>query len=109
MVEQAVAELIRSPRLPDHIKQLQDYLAEEQERRKVFHTNLPEGRKVEFINGKVVESMPVRKSHTDVVKLLLRLLDEFVSLRLLGYVGFEKCLISLDRNDYEPDICFLGQ
>jgi Uma2 family endonuclease len=108
MVESAVAELIKSSRLPDHIRQLQDYLDEEQERRKAFHANLPEGRKVEFINGEVVESMPVRKSHTDVIKLLLRLLDEFVSLRSLGYVGFEKCLISLDRNDYEPDICFWG-
>ena len=24
----------------------------------------------------------------------------------LGYVGYEKLLISLTRNDYEPDICF---
>jgi Uma2 family endonuclease len=106
MVEQAVAELIKSPRLPDHIKQLQDYLAEEQERRRAFHANLPEGKKVEFINGQVVEAIPVKKSHTIAVKFLLRLLDEFVIAHELWFVGFEKCLISLDRNDYEPDICF---
>jgi Uma2 family endonuclease len=26
----------------------------------------------------------------------------------LGYVGFEKIMVSLTRNDYEPDICFFG-
>lgn len=27
----------------------------------------------------------------------------------LGYVGYEKIMITLSRNDYEPDLCFLGQ
>ena len=72
MVENAVAELIKSSRLPDHIRQLQDYLDEEQERRKAFHVNLPEGRKVEFINGEVVNAMPIKKNHGDALRMLLQ-------------------------------------
>jgi Uma2 family endonuclease len=106
MIEHAVAELIRSPRLPDHIRQLQNYLAEEQERRKAFHANLPDDARVEFINGEIVKAIPTRKVHNDVIRLLLRLLDEHVESRGLGYVGFQELMISLDRNDYEPDICF---
>ena len=106
MVENAVAELIRSSRLPDHIRQLQDYLVEEQVRRRAFHANLPEGRKVEFINGEVVEAMPIKKNHGDALRMLLKLLDEFIQTQKLGYIGYENYLISLDRNDYEPDICF---
>ena len=32
----------------------------------------------------------------------------FVRQHSLGYVGHEKMLISLTRNDYEPDVCFWG-
>jgi len=26
----------------------------------------------------------------------------------LGFIGHEKILIALTRNDYEPDICYFG-
>mgnify|MGYP003380570340 CR=1 FL=1 len=26
-----------------------------------------------------------------------------------GYVGYEKIMVSLTRNDYEPDICYFSQ
>jgi Uma2 family endonuclease len=39
-------------------------------------------------------------------KNLLKLLDAFVESRGLGTVGYEKILVSLTRNDYEPDIAF---
>ena len=39
---------------------------------------------------------------------LYRLLSAFVTLHDLGYVGYEKIMVSLTRNDYEPDICFFG-
>ena len=64
---------------------------------------------MEFIYGEIIEEpMPVKKTHLDVVKLLLKLLDTFVQLHVLGYVAYEKALIALERNDYEPDICFFG-
>lgn len=33
-------------------------------------------------------------------------MDTYVEKNDLGFVGSEKMLISLTRNDYEPDICF---
>jgi len=41
-------------------------------------------------------------------KLLLELLDMYVRTHRLGLVGYEKMLISLTRNDYEPDVCFFS-
>ena len=106
ILEPEVAAMIQSPLLPSYIKQLQDYLAEEQDRRKAFHANLPEGEKVEFINGEVVKAMSVKNEHGVAMQLLLALLQVFVNMRQLGLVGAEKYMIALDRNDYEPDICF---
>ena len=36
------------------------------------------------------------------------MLDTYVTTNHLGWVGFEKVMISLTRNDYEPDICFFA-
>jgi Uma2 family endonuclease len=33
-------------------------------------------------------------------------MNAYVSWRQLGFVGYEKILIRLSRNDFEPDICF---
>jgi len=44
--------------------------------------------------------------HDKTRNLLWKLLDTFVSVYKLGYVGGEKMMITLTRNDYEPDICF---
>ncbi len=37
------------------------------------------------------------------------LLRTYVQIHSLGFVGFEKMLITLTRNDYESDICFFGR
>jgi Uma2 family endonuclease len=99
-------ELVRSPRLrllADEIGQVLDH---ERDARARFYDTMTEGDKVEFINGEVVVQSPVKIEHNRAGKLLLRLLDTFVDVHGLGYVGNEKMLISLTRNDYEPDICF---
>jgi Uma2 family endonuclease len=103
--------LFQSPRLPQYLSKLQTSWRAEQERRNQFQNELKQydGRKVEFINGEVVLPMSVKKEHADVLWLLLNLLKHFVLLRGLGYVGYEKIMISLERNDYEPDICFFGK
>jgi Uma2 family endonuclease len=61
---------------------------------------------VEFINGEIYFQSPVKLQHNEAGKFLLRLIDIFVESSQLGFVGYEKMLISLTRNDYEPDICF---
>jgi Uma2 family endonuclease len=103
--------LFQSPRLPQYLSRLQLNWQAEQERRKQFQAELShyDGKKVEFINGEVVLPMSVKKEHADVLWLLLNLLKHFVLLRGLGYVGYEKIMISLARNDYEPDICFFSK
>ena len=35
-------------------------------------------------------------------------MNAYVQKNNLGYLGIEKVLISLSRNDYEPDLCFFG-
>jgi len=49
---------------------------------------------------------PAKYQHTEAVANLAMLLRAYVKSRNLGTVGHEKMLISLSRNDYEPDICY---
>jgi len=56
------------------------------------------------VNGEIVLHSPVM--HGDVTVLLFPLIHAHVNLNDLGFVGVEKIMISLTRNDYEPDICF---
>lgn len=65
-----------------------------------------EGDKVEFINGEVIFNSPVKLEHNKAGALLFKLLHTYISMKDIGFAGVEKILISLTRNDYEPDICF---
>ncbi len=100
--------LVHSPRLPIYIQQLQTWMETEQARRERFYEEMSEEHKMEFINGEVIMHSPARLSHTIVSKYLLQLLDTYVRKHKLGFVGHEKMLITLTRNDYEPDICYFG-
>lgn len=104
--ERLLERLLESPRLPQYARQIQDVLDGEQAARRRFYETMSEGDKAEFINGEPVYHSPVRLDHNRVGKLLLKLLDTYVTLHDLGYVGYEKILISLSRNDYEPDLCY---
>ncbi len=83
-------------------------LADEQKRRRHFYEIVEENKKMEFINGEIVFHSPVKLQHNSATKLLCGLLNAFVMKHKLGFVGIEKIMISLTRNDYEPDICFFG-
>jgi Uma2 family endonuclease len=106
-MESAVKQVVESPRL---YKQLQDVLETEKSRRKSFYDNLQkyEGQKVEFIAGEVLVHMPVKKRHADCKRRTMNLLSNYVYIKKLGFVGDEKILVSLSRNDYEPDVCFFA-
>jgi Uma2 family endonuclease len=105
-MESVLEPLIRSPKLPAYIRQLENALAEEQRKRQRFYETVKEGDKVEFINGEVVMSSPVRLSHNSASSALAMLIGIFVEARDLGHAGHEKLMVSLTRNDYEPDVCF---
>ena len=108
-MEAILEKLLESPGLSLFQRQIQEVLDTEQVRRARFIDTMTETEKVEFINGEVVVHSPVKLQHNVASKRLFKLLDTFVDSQSLGYVGFEKILISLTRNDYEPDVCFFGR
>jgi Uma2 family endonuclease len=103
------AELLKSPKLPQYVEELERVLAAERARRQRFYRETPEGQKAEFINGEVVVNPPVRMEHVSSGRLLIRLLSAYVDAKGLGVVGYEKLMISLTRNDYGPDVCFFAK
>ncbi|HKK77108.1 MAG TPA: Uma2 family endonuclease [Saprospiraceae bacterium] len=89
--------------------QLSEQLAAERERRNQFYNDISEYEKAEFINGEVIIHSPVRKEHNDVTGALFSLMKLYVQKNQRGYVGYEKLMIALTRNDYEPDLCYFNQ
>ena len=102
-------ELIKSPQLPRHVAQLKDLLADERKRREQFYDEMTEAGKWEFINGEVIVHSPARYEHTEAAEMLFLLLSVHAARHELGVVKFEKTLVCLARNDYEPDICFFAK
>ena len=108
-VMSAVLEpLVQSPKLPLYVAELNALLAREQAARQRFRDELSPSDKGEFVCGQVVMHSPARFRHTNVRDLLARLLSAYVDRHGLGWVGGEKVLVTLTRNDFEPDIVFYG-
>lgn len=99
-------QLLHSPDAYLLIEQATATLHRENERRAAFYDEITEQEKVEFINGEVVVHSPVMKRHNVVSGLLYRLLSVYADRNHLGFVGIEKIMIRLTRNDYEPDLVF---
>lgn len=104
-----VDKLLDEPNVVFILEKVQTALANEAESRKAFYDWIKEDQKAEFINGEIIMHSPVRRNHLNVVGNLFTLLRVYVISRDLGQVDSEKALISLTRNDYEPDICFWGK
>ncbi len=94
---------------PDAYILLQDIykaLDDEKTRRIAFYNEITEQQKIEFINGEIIVHSPVMKRHNVASLLLARIMSIYADINKLGFVGIEKIMITLTRNDYEPDICF---
>lgn len=102
----SVNQILEMPNAALLAERLQNALQAEQENRRHFYEIVEEDKKMEFINGEIIFQSPAKLRHTNSIKLLTNLLSNFVIKNELGFVGSEKMLISLTRNDYEPDICF---
>lgn len=107
-VERHIAAILESPAAPALAAQLNKALEEEKMRRLQFYKEIDDDEKAEFINGEVIIHSPVKKEHTEAVGFLYKLMDTYVRLSQLGFVGYEKVMTSLTRNDYEPDLVFFG-
>ena len=88
------------------IDRVQAALELERAKRKHFYEIVEENRKMEFINGEIVFQSPVRLWHNEATGFIYQMMDAYVRKNKLGKVGIEKLLVSLTRNDYEPDVCF---
>ncbi len=100
--------MVHSPRLPQYVRELKDILVSERSKRRRFWDTVREDEKAEFINGEVIVQSPVKLEHDQTSVFILQLMNVYVQQHSLGYVGHEKLLISLSRNDYEPDICYFA-
>lgn len=102
-------QLLASPELAIFREKIDTTLRAEAERRQKFYEEITPELKAEFINGQVVLHSPATVQHHRVRQRIHRLLDRHVLLRGLGEVFGEKVLVTLTRNDYEPDILFYHQ
>lgn len=100
--------IIQSPKAKQYVREISTILAKEEGARSEFYNQITEGDKAEFINGEIIFHSPVKLRHNRAGSNLQLLMTSFVNRHNLGLVGYEKLMISLTRNDYEPDICFFG-
>ncbi|HMQ46460.1 MAG TPA: Uma2 family endonuclease [Saprospiraceae bacterium] len=108
-MENILEKIMKSPDAPNIADRLQSALKDEARRRRDFRNWVDEGVKAEFINGEVVLHSPVKKEHWQTSDFLSTLLSVYIKIRRLGSIGVEKVMISLTRNDYEPDIVFFSR
>jgi Uma2 family endonuclease len=101
-----VTDLLDAPDAQLILNQVQQELNEEKKRRHNFYEWLTDDVKAEFINGQIIMHSPVRRKHLRASINLTTLLKIYTQIRDLGEVDTEKAMVSLTRNDYEPDICF---
>lgn len=99
-------KIFKLSNIEDFVEEVQQKLKEERKKREYFYNEVAEFKKSEFILGEIVIHSPVKKEHNDVLNNLHLLINAYVRKNKLGYIGIEKILIALSRNDYEPDLCF---
>jgi len=105
-MKSAYTQMLQDPSLPLVIKSMQKYLDDEAKLREKFYNDINETQKAEFINGEIILHSPATYGHNLAMKRLIMAMESHVLLYSLGYIGFEKMMIHLSRNSYEPDICF---
>ena len=107
-METILEQILKSPLLNEYSKIIRQKVENEEQKRLRFYNQITEQEKAEFIEREIICHSPVKLQHNVAGKLLLKLIDTHVTIKELGFVGYEKILIKLTRNDYEPDICFFG-
>jgi Uma2 family endonuclease len=106
VIDEILKPVVKSHQFPQMLDKLNSVWQEEQVRRQAFYNWVTPNIKAEFIEGEIVVHSPVQLKHNKISKRILFLLDLFVEKLELGFVGIEKIMIRLTRNDYEPDILF---
>ncbi|MGA0559021.1 Uma2 family endonuclease [Larkinella sp. VNQ87] len=103
---QLIDDLLKAPNLRELLDELENTWQAEQRRRHQFWADVDEGKKAEFILGEIIYHSPVYGRHWMASSNINRWLLPYVYENRLGRVGYEKVMVRMTRNDYEPDICF---
>jgi Uma2 family endonuclease len=101
-----IDDFLKAPNLRELLDELENAWQEEQRRRHQFWAEVDEGKKAEFILGEIIYHSTVYGRHWMASNNITRWLLPYVYDNRLGKVGYEKVMVRLTRNDYEPDICF---
>jgi len=104
--KELIKKILEMPEAPALVMELQKALDEEKKRRIDYYNNVSEYHKSEFINGEIIIHSLVKIEHNEINGNLYKIIDTYVVEHDLGFVGIEKIMIQLTRNDYEPDLCF---
>lgn len=99
-------KLLNSPKLVLYLQAIENLLESERIKRKQFYQILAEHQRAEFINGKTIIRSSINEREDNARLFVLSLLETFVTKHGLGFLGSENMLVSLTRNDYQPDVCF---
>lgn len=99
-------QLLEAPNIKLLMQQAEVALRDEARQRQDFYEWINEDHKAEFINGAIIMQSPAKERHWVATGNLYRLLSTYVIKHKMGRVASEKAMISLTRNDYEPDVCF---
>ena len=92
-MDHLLKDILRSPKLRDHVEELNLYLLQEEAKRDAFYKNVGDDQKAEFVNGEVIFHSPAKEKHNVVVDNLKYILKAFVRKNKLGVVRGEKALI----------------
>jgi Uma2 family endonuclease len=103
-----IEEILRSPRLPEYLAELKTILRAERAKRQRFIREVGDSRRAEFINGEVILPRLATLENLGASANLARLIGVYTQKHSGGCVGGGRLMISLTRNDYEPDVCFWG-
>lgn len=106
--QNVLAPLLKSPYLHLYFEQIGQFLEEEKKKRNQFYQWVTPKDKAEFIDGQIVMHSPVRSEHNVIAGLIYQLVNVYSIVNQLGYVGFDKVMIHLTRNSFEPDISFFS-
>jgi Uma2 family endonuclease len=93
---------------PELVRQAQAIADQESAAREEFLKNLTADMKAEFILGEVEMHSPARAKHLDITLNLAFALKSYLNQSGNGRAFVEKCLVSLTRNDFEPDIVWFS-
>jgi Uma2 family endonuclease len=105
-VEAIVAFVSQQTKLVEIINQLNTNWEEEQKKRFNFFEKITPSEKGEFILGEVIMHSPAKWRHTQVIYNLSGEIREFLKINNIGKCATEKVVVSLTRNDFEPDVVF---